>query len=67
MRIAPTLKSLQFCPVCGTQDKEWDTILHRGSTVILAHLKPNQCVMYGSGHNDHTLCTHRCKGARAES
>ena len=60
----PEIKSPQFCPVCGTQDLEWDTALRRGSSVTLANLQRNQCVMYGTGHNDHTLCTHRCKGVR---
>jgi hypothetical protein len=62
----PEMKHAQFCPVCGTQDLEWETTLRKGSSVTLARLKKNQCVAYGTGHNDHTLYTHRCKGIRHE-
>ena len=51
----------RYCRICDTEDMEWDGQLKEGAKAALRDLRPNQCVGYGTGQNNHTLYTHRCR------
>jgi hypothetical protein len=59
----PVAPREDLCSQCGVTDAEWDFVQRPGGQVEMKTLKPNQRVGYGTGKNDHTLYTHRCKMA----